>query len=216
MRSKVQQLINKSNKVLPSLTDNQLIQIQNRNSKGGKTSGPLNYKNSVGLFGRSEEKIKQDASSGGSKSAELYKGKFLKDWVEENPELAFEQNSKIGKKQGRINVETGHLKKVRINGGKTASEIEYTCEHCHKKVNGAVYFRWHGDNCKHYEKILEQLSVIKMLNKKQFNSNDIVSLCKKIEYNYKLIKYGILKNKDYITIVKIGTNQSNPTIFKLK
>lgn len=216
MKSKAQELIKQSNKVLPNLTDSQLIQIQNRNVKGGQTSGPLLQKNSIGIFGRSEEKIKEDASFGGTISGNRHKGKFIKEWKEENPNLAFEQNSKIGKKQGKKNVENGHLEKVRITGGKNASEIEYKCEHCDKIVKGAVYHRWHGDNCKEYEKIIEQLSVIKMLNKNKFSSNDIISLCKKIEYNYKTIKYGILKNKNYIKIIKVGTNQSNPSIFELK
>jgi hypothetical protein len=127
--------------------------------------------------------------------------------------LAFEQNSKIGKKQGRINVESGHLAKVCKVGGTNASEIEYTCEHCDKKMNGAVYFRWHGDNCEELEKIKKQLEVISHLPN-EFTSNDVVKICKELEFNRKLIKYGICKNPKYIEIIHTGTNQTNPSIFK--
>ena len=33
-------------------------------------------------------------------------------------------------------------------GGKTTAAIERTCEHCGKKMKGAIYFRHHGENCK--------------------------------------------------------------------
>jgi hypothetical protein len=182
----------------------------------GMVSGHQHYNSKTGLFSRSEEQIKNDASEGGKKSAELYKGKFLADWIEKNPDEALEQCSNGGKIAGKKNVESGHLAKVRITGGKNASEIEYQCEYCNKKVSGAVYFRWHGDNCSDLEKIKEQLKIIKKLNKKTFTSNDVVTICKKLKYNYKKIKYGILKNTKYINVVRVGTNQNNPTIFKLK
>ena len=185
-------------------------------SEVGKKMGNQNWENGVGLVARSDEKKREDAINGGTISGNKHKGKFFKKWAEENAELAFEQNSKIGKKQGRVNVESGHLEKVRVMGGKNASEIEYVCEHCNKKVKGAVYHRWHGDNCKVFEKINEQLSIIKKLNKNEFNSNEIVELCKKIGANYKNIKYGILKNTNYIEQLHIGTNQTNPSVFRLK
>lgn len=154
------------------------------------------------------------ASQGGDVSGNRYKGKFFKKWVEENPEKAFEQNSKIGKKQGKINVESGHLEKVCIVGGINASQLEYECEHCNKKVNGAVYFRWHGDNCKELQKIQTQIDIINMIKTDTFTSLDVRSLCNELNYNYKLIKYGLLKNSKYVQIIKVGTNQNNPSIFK--
>jgi hypothetical protein len=192
------------------------LRLKQQTYEAGVVSGHQHYLSKTGLFSRSEEKVKKDSKKGGKITGEKYKGKALKDWMENNPELTFEQNSKIGKKQGKKNVKSGHLAKVRVNGGKNASEIEYECEHCNKKINGAVYFRWHGDNCSELEKIKEQLTIIKKLNKKTFTSNDIIALCKKLKYNYRRIKYGILKNIKYIDIVKVGTNQTNPTIFKLK
>lgn len=184
--------------------------------EAGIVSGYQHYNSKTGLFSRSEEKIKKDASDGGKISAILYKGKFFKDWEENNPEKAFESKSNGGRIGGNKNVKSGHLAKVRINGGKNASEIEYTCQHCNKIVSGAVYFRWHGDNCSTLEKLNKQLEVIYKINKKTFTSNDVVNICKKLKINYKPIKYGILKNEKYIKVIKIGTNQTNPTIFKLK
>ena len=191
------------------------LRLKQQTYEAGIVSGHQHYLSKTGLFSRSEEKIKKDSKKGGKITGEKYKGKALKDWMENNPELTFEQNSKIGKKQGKKNVKSGHLAKVRVNGGKNASEIEYECEHCNKKINGAVYFRWHGDNCSTLDKLNKQLKVITKIGKKIFSSNDIVNLCKKLKINYRPIKYGILKNTKYIEVIKIGTNQTNPTIFKL-
>lgn len=189
-----------------SFTKEQQIEV-------GKMMGKRNYENGVGLIARTDEKKREDGIKGGAISGNKHKGKFFKKWAEENPELAFEQNSKIGKKQGRINVESGHLEKVRVVGGKNASELEYVCEHCNKKVKGAVYHRWHGDNCEELEKIKKQLEVISHLPK-QFTSNDVVKICKELEFNRKYIKYGICKNPNYIKVLHVGTNQANPSIFK--
>jgi hypothetical protein len=189
-----------------SFTKEQQIEV-------GKMMGKRNYENGVGLIARTSEKKIEDGIKGGIISGNKHKGKFLKKWVEKNPELAFEQNSKIGKKQGRINVKSGHLAKVRINGGKTSSEIEYVCEHCNKKIKGAVYHRWHGDNCEELEKIKKQLEVISHLPN-EFTSNDVIKICKELEFNRKYIKYGICRNPKYIEIIHIGTNQTNPSIFK--
>jgi len=191
------------------------LRLKQQTYEAGIVSGHQHYLSKTGLFSRSEEKIKKDSKKGGKITGEKYKGKALKDWMENNPELTFEQNSKIGKKQGKKNVKSGHLAKVRVNGGKNASEIEYECEHCNKKINGAVYFRWHGDNCSTLDKLNKQLKVITKIGKKIFSSNDIVNLCKKLKINYRPIKYGILKNTKYIEVIKIVTNQTNPTIFKL-
>lgn len=190
--------------------------IKSVSSQGGTISGTNKFKNKTGFFARNEEQIKKDNKKAGSISAKKNKGKFLMKWADENPELAFKQNSEIGLKQGKINVESGHLSKVRVNGGKNASEIQYECNICGKKVNGAVYHRWHGENCKELEKINEQLSILHKLNKIEFNTNEVISLCKKIGFNYKHIKYGIFKNKNYIEQLHIGTNQTNPSIFRIK
>jgi hypothetical protein len=183
-------------------------------SEHGKKMGKQNWENGVGLVARTAEKKTEDGKRGGTISGNKHKGKFFKKWAEENPELIFEQNSRIGKKQGKINVESGHLAKVRVNGGKNASEIQYTCEHCNKKVKGAVYHRWHGDNCNELQKIQTQIDIINMIKTKTFTSNDVAVVCSKLEYNYRLIKYGLLKNPTYIKTIKIGTNQNNPSIYQ--
>jgi hypothetical protein len=182
-------------------------------SEVGKMMGKRNWENGVGLAAISDEKKRENGIKGGTISGNKYKGKFFKKWAEENAELAFEQNSRIGKKQGKINVESGHLAKVCKVGGTNASEIEYTCEHCDKKMNGAVYFRWHGDNCEELEKIKKQLEVISHLPN-EFTSNDVVKICKELEFNRQYIKFGICRNPKYIEIIHIGTNQTNPSIFK--
>jgi hypothetical protein len=39
-------------------------------------------------------------------------------------------------------------KKSGKEGGKTTMSISRTCPHCSKTMKGAVYFKYHGDNCK--------------------------------------------------------------------
>lgn len=215
-REEIEKILSAANESLAAISDKQQQQIVERASKGGSVSGTNKFKNKTGFFARSEEQIKKDNKKAGSISAKKNKGKSLIKWAEENPELAFKQNSEIGMKQGKINVESGHLEKVRIVGGKNASEIEYVCENCNKKVKGAVYHRWHGTNCKELEKINKQLSILYKLNKTEFNSNEVISLCKEIGFNYKNIKYGIFKNKTYIEQLHVGTNQTDPSIFRIK
>ena len=38
--------------------------------------------------------------------------------------------------------------KRQLANGKHASQIQKTCEHCHRLVDSANYSRWHGDRCK--------------------------------------------------------------------
>lgn len=38
--------------------------------------------------------------------------------------------------------------KKQLATGKHASQIQKTCEHCHRAVDSANYSRWHGDRCK--------------------------------------------------------------------
>lgn len=110
---------------------------------GGKVGGKTHIQNKTGLFSRTKEEIKNHASKGGKIG-----GKIVGAMMRDNGHLA-----KIcglgGKKGGKTNVESGHLAKVRVNGGKNASEKIYICPHCNKELKGAIYFRWHGDNCKH-------------------------------------------------------------------
>ena len=59
-------------------------------------------------------------------------------------------STKGGKTQGKINVNNGHLTKVRkpSNGGIAASSIEKECPHCHHIGKMPSIFRYHYDNCK--------------------------------------------------------------------
>jgi|688.fasta_scaffold320875_2 hypothetical protein len=194
-----------------SFTKEQQIEV-------GKMIGKRNYENGVGLIARTDEKKREDGIKGGTTSGNKHKGKFFKKWAEENPELAFEQNSKIGKKQGRINVESGHIKWLNDTYAKENAKYfdntEKVCPNCNKTITGlGMYSRWHGDNCEELEKIKKQLEVISHLPK-QFTSNDVVKICKELEFNRKYIKYGICKNPNYIKVLHVGTNQTNPSIFE--
>ena len=153
------------------------------------------------------------ASVAGVESGKLNKGKFINEYSKNNPEV----RSKAGIKGGNKNVESGHIftlhEKYLEKNKKFLDHTEHTCPHCNKVVNGGVYHRWHGDNCKELQKIEEQLNIIKDLPK-TFTSNDVVRICKEKEYNNKKIKYGICKNPKYIEVIYTGTNQTNPSIFK--
>lgn len=144
MNKDIQKLIDDSkNKSYSKLSDNRLNQFEEFTIKGGKASGKLHYKKKTGIFARSESKIKSDASKGGKIG-----GKVVGAMMRESGHLAriCSMGGKIG---GKKNVESGHLAKIRIGGGKTSSEKIYKCPHCNKELKGAIYFRWHGDNCKH-------------------------------------------------------------------
>ena len=55
-----------------------------------------------------------------------------------------------GRITGRMNVESGHLAKVRDpQKAWQASLKRIICKHCGKDANTGNYTRWHGDNCKH-------------------------------------------------------------------
>jgi hypothetical protein len=69
-----------------------------------------------------------------------------------------------GKIGGKINGDksallgTGiHTFEMRSKGGKIGGKIAgsivsnkiHHCEHCNTDIKGRIYFRWHGDNCKH-------------------------------------------------------------------
>ena len=175
-------------------------------------------KENRGLFKRSKEKRIKDASKAGTISGNTYKGKFLKEWKKNNPEEFYRINSEIGRIQGQKNVESGHLAKLNEKYSKENAKYfdheEKVCPNCNKTINGlGMYSRWHGDNCKELKKIEEQLAIIENLPN-EFTSNDVVKICKEKNFNHKKIKYGICKNPKYIEVIKVGTNQSNPSIFK--
>jgi hypothetical protein len=187
-------------------------------SEGGKVGGKVLLKKGKGLFDRTEKQISEDASKAGTISGNIYKGKFLKEWKENNPEEFYKMNSELGKIQGQKNVESGHLDKLHKQYSKENSKYfdhkEKICPNCNKTIKGlGMYSRWHGDNCNELKKIQKQLSIIKDLPE-IFTSNDVVRVCKEKNFNNKQIKYGICKNPKYIQVIKVGTNQSNPSIYK--
>jgi hypothetical protein len=63
---------------------------------------------------------------------------------------------KGGKKGGESAKKSGQLESIRSKagkiggklGGKIASSIKRTCTYCKKEINGANYFRYHGEKCK--------------------------------------------------------------------
>jgi hypothetical protein len=197
-----------------SLSDIQLAQISDRASRGGNVTKSKNIKK---WQKDNPELVVEKCSKGGKTSAKLYNGKFFKEWVENNPELAAEHFSKAGKKGGNTNVETGHIYRLHDEfleyNMQFLDREDHTCPHCNKVVNGGVYYRWHGDNCKELEKINEQITILSSLPK-VFTSNDVVDVCKQLNYKRQKIKYGICKNPKYIKVIKEGTNQKNPSIFE--
>jgi len=38
---------------------------------------------------------------------------------------------------------------TQLESGKHISQQLHKCEHCGKEMRGRIFFRWHGDNCKH-------------------------------------------------------------------
>ena len=56
---------------------------------------------------------------------------------------------KGGKTTGKLNVESGHLEKVRDpRKAGNASRKKVKCIHCGKEAATYNHARWHGDNCK--------------------------------------------------------------------
>tara|TARA_R110000868_G_scaffold411041_2_gene701504 strand:+ start:1050 stop:1529 length:480 start_codon:yes stop_codon:yes gene_type:complete len=53
-----------------------------------------------------------------------------------------------GKVQGKINVDSGLLQSICVDGGNAAQKIVRTCPHCKSEQKGSIYYRNHGDNCK--------------------------------------------------------------------
>jgi len=154
------------------------------------------------------------ASTAGKQSAIKNNGKYLVEYSKKNPNTM----SIGGKKGGRKNAESGHLdrlhKQYAKENAKYFDHTEKICPNCNKTIAGlGMYSRWHGDNCKELKKIQQQLSIIEDLPE-IFTSNDVVQICKDKNFNNKLIKYGLCKNPKYIEVIKVGTNQSNPSIFK--
>lgn len=183
-------------------------------AQGGKSVKNENR----GIFKRDKKQRIEDARKGGTISAKKYKGKFIKEWTEKNADKVFEQSSRIGKKQGKANVESGHLDRLHEQYSKENAKYfdhnEKVCPNCNKTIKGlGMYSRWHGDNCSELKKIQEQLKVISHLPNR-FSSNDVVKICKKLGFNRKYIKYGICKNPNYIKVIYEGTNQNNPSIFE--
>lgn len=182
-------------------------------SQGGTFGSKTLIEEKKGLYGRTKEQIKKDSSKAGLISGAKYKGKWLKEYLKNNPEI----HSKGGKMGGKKNVESGHLAKLHKqyleSNMQYLDHTQHTCPNCGKTVNGGVYHRWHGDNCKELEKINKQIYILSSLPN-IFTSNDVVKICKEKNYNNKFIKYGICKNEKYIEVIKVGTNQSNPSVFK--
>lgn len=178
----------------------------------------IEWKNSGEDLSKFKELTHQQliGSYGGRVSAKKYKGKFLKEFSQnkENKHIL----SEAGKKGGRVNVESGHIRRLNEiyakENAKYFDHEERICPNCNEIIKGlGMYSRWHGDNCKQLKKIEEQKKIISDLPN-VFTSNDVVEICKKLNYNNKKIKFGLCKNTKYIELIKKGTNQSNPSIFK--
>lgn len=71
---------------------------------------------------------------------------------------SFATRSAGGKTSGRMNVENGHLARLRTTkhqskagkaGGAVTGAMRVNCPHCNMISIPANISRWHGDNCKH-------------------------------------------------------------------
>ena len=185
-------------------------------SQGGRVAGISLRNQGKGLFGRTDEEIKLHATKGGKKSAKLYNGKFLTEFVKDSNNKNI--LSEAGRKGGNTNIKSGHLKKLNEKYAKENSKYfdhdERVCPNCQRKIKGlGMYSRFHGDNCKYLDKINKQKEILSSLPT-EFNSNDISRICKELNFNRNTIKYGILKDERYIEKLHSGTNQVNPSIFK--
>jgi hypothetical protein len=54
----------------------------------------------------------------------------------------------LGKKWGKIHVESGHLQNISSLAGKVSCSKIRTCPYCNKTIKGINYNKWHGDRCK--------------------------------------------------------------------
>jgi hypothetical protein len=117
----------------------------------------------------SDYEIKQDTTSkklalAGSKAGKIAKksGQLLKAASNGGKKAASKEENKtkfakVGKKQGKINSDSGFLDSIRtkegcIRGGYAGLEkqcVELKCPHCNKVGVGRIMYRWHMDNCKH-------------------------------------------------------------------
>ena len=150
MRSKVQNEINQSNKVLGKLTDKQLeqyvseahkIQNKKRASKGGittlrgkgytkiqKKGTKVAHQMGVGIHDKTNPNYKKWKSEAGLKGAKR------------------QMNDGIG-----IHTDKETRREWSRAGGYAVIEQlnkEKVCPHCKLKSRGAGYNRWHGDNCR--------------------------------------------------------------------
>lgn len=200
------------------LPDDESAKREYRSARGGQVGGVRLKEQKKGLFKRTKEQISEDSRKAGLSTSKKYGAKFLKDWMEKNPEKVFEQNSKIGKKQGKINVESGHLDRLHEKYSKENSKYfdhsEKLCTKCNRMITGlGMYSRFHGDKCTYMDKLNEQKQILSTLPN-EFNSNEYIKICKEIGYNRKSIKEFILKDDRYIEVLHEGTNQYNPSIFR--
>jgi hypothetical protein len=92
---------------------------------GGQIGGKLTYDKKIGIFGMTEEE-KLEARINGGKIGGKISGKLV----------------------GNKNKENGHIQEI----GKASMSRVNICPYCNKEGKGAIYFRWHGENCKHKPK----------------------------------------------------------------
>lgn len=147
MRSKVQNDLNKLNKVLGNLTDKQHEQYvseahkkqnKERASKGGKSKSDKKLKH-IAFLAKTHSPIQgnKNVESGLLKSIQSIGGKA---------------GSKVQMEQGLgIHVDSETRREWSRLGGLAVIDSlnkEKICPHCKIKSRGAGYNRWHGDNCK--------------------------------------------------------------------
>jgi len=149
--TKIQKILEESNKVLPKLTDKQYEQYsseehknQNRQraSKGGTKSMPKGVygevqkkghkvakEKEVGIHNKDNPSYKKWKSEAGMKGAK----RQMKDGI------GIHTDSETRKEWSRL----GGLKVI------SSLNREKTCPYCNVISKGAGYNRWHGENCKY-------------------------------------------------------------------
>ena len=171
----------------------QLIDIEFINMWGdspsykGQKLGPQHYENGTGLWARTPEKITSDARKGAlvvSSRPEWYENFQMK------------------------GVRASIKSKNHINNSTTK------CIKCNRILPSRIYHRWHGDKCKYLENTQIWFDIINEIKSKRFTSDDIKIICLKTGYKFTNMLYILRTNPEYIKVIKIGTNQHNPSIYE--
>ena len=166
-----------------------------------KTSLPSDYEIKQETTSKKLSLAGQKSGNKAKQKGQIYKissvgGKVAASNIENRIKLA-----KVGKKQGKINVDSGFLDKIRtkegcIDGGYKGFEkqcVELICPKCGTEGKGRVMYLWHFDKCK--TKTIYQFDLnnnfikiwknTKELTNAGFKNESIINCCNGKKKNYK-------------------------------